>query len=577
MAVAILVVIWFAFTFPAFTGKARFPMDIVGPAPNQVARPLVNAELGDAVVALYPWDSYLGERLRAGHLPLWDPYRFGGTAFAAEIATGTFYPPNWLYASGHVLFTFTFIAVASLLGALLMAYWFFRKVALHPYAAAAGAVVFTFSAFLMKWSSNEHVFGSAIWLPLALGGLEVARRGIIITAAALALSLLAGHAQIALIVWLATAVWAGVGLASSALATRRSTAGDNGRLRREAMSTVAAFALAAGLAAVQLLPTAQFSGLIVRQDTTFAQARLSALPVRHAPTLVLPDYLGSPLNGNYAGAVNYTETALYAGLLTLPLAVLGLLKRPGRLAAFFGLLTLIGVLATLGTPFYRLILALPGFSRTLYVTRFILLIDAGLAGLAAIGLHSLIVEPTRRSVALVLVPLGVLVGVLAVLTVHRVTPLPGSYIVPRGVRALGLTLVGGAVVAAIVVVPSRVTWLALGVLGVLALDLWLFAFPYIPYQSPRPVYGRLPAVTALAAVAGPRPRFASVTGSSLFPNWGLHYRLYGIEGYDPFIPKRMVELVGLADDQLVQAHIARVDAGVDATAMNLFGPFRPTA
>jgi len=581
VAVAILVVIWFAFTFPAFTGKARFPMDIVGPAPNQVARPLVNAELGDAVVALYPWDSYLGERLRAGHLPLWDPYRFGGTAFAAEIATGTFYPPNWLYASGHVLFTFTFIAVASLLGALLMAYWFFRKVALHPYAAAAGAVVFTFSAFLMKWSSNEHVFGSAIWLPLALGGLEVARqgrarrgmarqgrarRGILIAAAALALSVLAGQAQIALIVWLATAVWAGVGLASSALARRRSTtAGDNGRLRREAMSAVAAFALAAGLAAVQLLPTAQFSGLIVRQETTFAQARLSALPVRHAPTLVLPDYLGSPLNGNYAGAVNYTETALYAGLLTLPLAVLGLLKRPGRLAAFFGVITLIGVLATLGTPFYRLILALPGFSRTANVARFILLIDFGLAGLAAIGLHSLIVEPTRRSVALVLAPLGVLVGVLAVLTVHRMTPLPGSYIVPRGVRALGLTLVGGAVVGAIVFVPSRVTWLALGVLGILAVDLWLFAFPYTPYQSPRPVYARSPAVTAVASVPGPRPRFASVTGSSFSPNWGLQYRLYGIEGYDPFIPTAMVELVGLADDQLAKAH------------GNFFGPFKPTA
>ncbi len=565
-------VIWFAFTFPAFTGKARFPVDFAGPAPNQVARPLVNPELGDAVYAFYPWHSYLGARLRAGHLPLWDPHRFGGTPFAADISTGTFYPPNWLYASGNVLFTFTFIAVVSLLAALLMAYWFFRKVALHPYAAAAGAVVFTFSAFLMKWSTNEHVFGSAIWLPLALGGLEVARqgrarRGVLITAAGLALSLLAGHAQVALIVWLATAVWAGVGLASSVVARRRSPAGgDDGSLRPEASSIAAAFVLALGLAAVQLLPTAQFAGLILRQDTTFDQARLTAVPVQLAPTLVLPDYRGSPLNANYVGpGVNYTETALYAGLLTLPLAALGLLKGPRRLAAFFLLMTLIGVLATFGTPFYRLVLALPGFSRTLIVTRFILLIDVGFAGLAAIGLHSLIVEPTRRSVALALAPLAVLVAVLAALTFHRWTPLPGSYIVPRGVRAIGITLLGGAVLAAIALMPSRVSWLALGVLAILTVDLWMFAFPYSPYQSPRDPYPRSPVVKALESVGGTRPRFANGEGYYLPPNAALPYQLYGIEGYDPFVPKRMVELVALADDQVVKA------------SHNFFGPFAAAA
>jgi hypothetical protein len=569
LALTLLVAIWLAFTFPAFTGKARFPVDFAGPAPGQEAKPQANAELGDAFFAFYPWHTYLGDRLRDGHLPLWDPYRFAGTAFSADIGTGTFYPPNWLYASGHVLLTFTVIALAALLASLLLAYWFLGVVRLHPYAAALGAVVWTFSAFLMKWSTNEHVFGSALWLPLALGGLEVARRGqlrrgITLATIALALSLLAGHAQVALIVWLATALWAAVGVAFTWAG--RDEAGGTG-IAGQVLAMAAAFGLALGIAAVQLLPTAQFTGLILRQKTTFEVARRTALPTEHAPTVVLPDYRGSPLDGNFAGpGVNYTETALYAGILTLPLAFLGLLNRPGRLAVFFLLITVIGLLATFGTPFYRLILALPGFNRTLFVTRFILLVDVGLAGLAAVGLHSLLVAPTGRSVALMLAPLAAVVGVLVLLTVHRGgTPLPAAYIETRGVRAIALTLLGGAVVAWVALQPSRAGPAALVVLAIVTLDLWRFAFPYSPYQSPREVYVRSPAVEQLAASTAPRARYANVSGYSIAPNGGLQYRLYGIEGYDPFVPKRIVELVSLAEDQINKA------------SFNFFGPFQPAA
>jgi hypothetical protein len=569
VAVALLVAIWLAFTFPAFTGKARFPVDFAGPAPGQEARPQANAELGDAFHAFYPWHSYLGDRLRDLELPLWDPYRFAGTAFSADIGTGTFYPPNWLYASGRVLATFTFIALASILASLLLAFWFLRTVRLHPYAAAVGAVVWTFSAFLMKWSTNEHVFGSAMWLPLALGGLEVARqgrfrRGVALATLGLALSLLAGHAQVALIVWLATGVWALVGLGFTA-AGGPASVGAAG-VGRQVAAAAAAFGLAGGIAAVQLLPTAQFTSLILRQETTFEAAGRTKLPPEHAPTLVLPDFRGSPLDGNYAGpGVNYTETAVYAGILTLPLAFLGLLNRPGRLAVFFALLAVIGLLAAFGTPFYRLILALPGFDRTLFVTRFILLVDVGLAGLAAVGLHSLLVEPTRRSVGLLVVPLAVVVAVVVLVVQRGSTPLPDDYITLRGVRAIAMVLLGGAVIAWMAFQPWRAPVAAIGVLAIITLDLWRFGFPYSPYQEPREVYVRTPAVQLLAAAPQPRARYANVSGYTIPPNGSLEYRIYGIEGYDPFVPKRIVELAALAEDQITKA------------SFNFFGPFAPAA
>jgi hypothetical protein len=326
----------------------------------------------------------------------------------------------------------------------------------------------------------------------------------------------------------------------------------------------AALVLAGGIAAVQLLPTAQFTGLILRQKTTFAAAERTKLPPEHAPTLVLPDYRGSPLDGNFAGpGVNYTETAIYAGILTLPLAFLGLLNRPGRLAVFFALITAIGLLASFGTPFYRLILALPGFDRTLFVTRFILLVDVGLAGLAAVGLHSLLVEPTRRSLGLLAVPLVGVVLVVVLVVQRGSTPLPKDYITLRGMRAVAMVLLGGALIAWMAFQPSRASLAALGVLAIVTLDLWRFAFPYSPYQEPRAVYVRTPAVQVLAAAPQPRARYANVSGYTIPPNGPLEYRLYGIEGYDPFVPKRIVELMALAEDQITKA------------SFNFFGPFAP--
>src|SRR5437870_4068431 len=106
-----------------------------------------------------------------------------------------------LIAAGDTLFVETLIWAVTLLASLLLSYWFLRLVTLHPYAAALGAVTWTFSGFMMAWGTSDPVLGAAAWLPLALGGLEVARRGrprrgIPLAGLGLALSVLAGHAQI---------------------------------------------------------------------------------------------------------------------------------------------------------------------------------------------------------------------------------------------------------------------------------------------------------------------------------------------------------------------------------------------
>ena len=102
VALGCLVAVWVAFVYPLFGGKVHFPTDfqtLFFGAPGSAPRITSNQVDSDAYLAEYPWHAYLGRQLAAGHLPLWDPSRFAGVPFAADISVGTFYPPNWLFGT----------------------------------------------------------------------------------------------------------------------------------------------------------------------------------------------------------------------------------------------------------------------------------------------------------------------------------------------------------------------------------------------------------------------------------------------------------------------------------------------
>lgn len=570
----VVVIVWLAFVLPFVVGRVRFPVDFAGSRDGRPVQ-LANPEQGDAYYAFYPWHRYLGERLADGEVPLWDPHRFAGTPFAADIAVGLWYPPNWFYAFGHTVHVFTLISVASSLVAVLLMHWLLRLLRLHPYAAAFGAVGFAFSAFVVKWATNEHVLGSVIWLALPLGGLEVARqgrrfRGTLLTAAGLSLVVVAGHAQLALYVWMTTFIWAAISLAALAVRALRSRAPLRPAARAlvyEAVPVAAAVVLALGLTAVQLLPTQELVSGIVRQRTTWDVARSTFLPRQHAATLLVPDYLGSPIDGNWQGpGVNYTETMLYAGLLALPLALYGSLHRNRRAAAFFVVVTSIGVLAVLGTPFYRLVLATPGLSRGLFATRFILLVDFGLAGLAALGVDRLARREDGFRQGLVVLGGSFAVLLIAVGWLALALPgtsQPGSYVGPLALHAASVLLLGAGAVAAMVRFPAWTARMVLVLVVVSAGDLWLTGYRFNPFHKARPVYQVQPPIDSLQAVPGVRPRFADIGTYIVAPNGSLVHGLYGIEGYDPLVPRPIVELVGVAEDQLGRAR------------SNFVGPFEP--
>jgi hypothetical protein len=246
------------------------------------------------------------------------------------------------------------------------------------------------------------VFASAFWLARSPGlgpALALAASGI--------LCLHSGHLQIPFY----AGGFAGVYLLGAALATWR-------RGQRAQAGWLSLWVLAAALLAVAstlylLWPMAGEASLVSRSQASseFLQAghRLGA---RHLLTLLWPEALGTPLDGNYQGTEIWEDNA-YFGLLPLVLAVAGAWlawRRPTT--SFLALGFLLSLLFALDTPLLRLLYSLPGFAlfrspaRILFLTAFL-----GTA-LAGVGLEAVLAWLRSR------VPrLGVLVPVTLVLIV----------------------------------------------------------------------------------------------------------------------------------------------------------------
>src|SRR5947209_16475734 len=100
----------------------------------------------DTATAFYPWYGFLGEQLRAGHIPVWNPHQFSGTPFAADPESG------WTYLPAMLLFTllpapqaFDASIVFHLALAALATYVLARALQIPPIGAAAAGAAYACS------------------------------------------------------------------------------------------------------------------------------------------------------------------------------------------------------------------------------------------------------------------------------------------------------------------------------------------------------------------------------------------------------------------------------------------------
>jgi hypothetical protein len=132
----------------------------------------------DASTFFYVNYAFLGDRLRAGQLPGWNPYQFAGIPFAGDPESGwTYLPAMALFAAlpfvtaikAYILFHFIAKAVASYLLARVLGY--------VPIGAAAAAAAFALSTFALEHSACCPIYGQvSTWTPVLLLGTVLAAR-----------------------------------------------------------------------------------------------------------------------------------------------------------------------------------------------------------------------------------------------------------------------------------------------------------------------------------------------------------------------------------------------------------------
>jgi hypothetical protein len=357
------------------------------------------------------WRAFAASSLKAGHLPLWNPYTFSGEPFLGGYQSALFYPPNliFLFLPLERALDFSMLLHLVILG-WGMYRWAIRRGS-HPLSAALCGLALPLSGPVFPHMYAGHLSNlcAMAWAPWLMDGLERwwkhgQRGGFFQASAAVCLQIFAGHAQYVFF----TAVAAGINAVAWSAADRA--------VRRRALPIVAAcYAAAAALAAVQLLPGFAATAESVRQGkVSWGYATQFFLPVENLLSFFVPNFFEYPLH-YYWGRWYPSELSAFLGASGVLLAGLGALAGARRRAVGrdLGVAALLLLLA-LGseTPLFRVLYDyVPGFGQIRGMSKFIFPMALFLLLAASAGLDVLLRrERVPRKMAFIALAAGVVVG-----------------------------------------------------------------------------------------------------------------------------------------------------------------------
>ncbi|GAB6165240.1 hypothetical protein JCM19992_12400 [Thermostilla marina] len=271
----------------------------------------------DAGHFYYPLFAFVRATIHSGSLPLWNPYENLGEPLAACATTCLFYPPAWImWAPGPFHWWFCVYVLAHVVWGGWGAYIAARLLGCRREGALTAAVGYMLSGPVLFQTSNVVFLTGAAWLPWMFTRFEMLTRdqrpqNIIWAATVTAMPVLGGDPQL---VYHFALLWFGRLLCRFLLDHGKKRA--PGTASRQARGSVllaasAAFACAGLLAAVQILPSAEYAR---RSDRAVIASRLSVWSnISH-----LSGGRGTDVSSDHSDAADLAHADPFVRLETIP-------------------------------------------------------------------------------------------------------------------------------------------------------------------------------------------------------------------------------------------------------------------
>ena len=260
----------------------------------------------DLADVAYPAQKYFADSIHAGRLPYWTPFLYSGMPFLSDPRTGAWYPLHWpFYLIGitpRILFwELALHSYLALAGAFLLA----RRLFDDPVASVIAAMFYAWGGFFAAHSSQLGMFEAAALLPWLLWASLRERKAWLFAGSFAGLIVLAGDFDAAAYCFFAFTCFL---LANS--------------WKRAATLAAGTPVIGFLLSAVVVLPWIDIAKFAAHPVTSPAA---SLRPIALA-AVMSADYFGL-ISGSYRGPEEIRQYYLYGGLLLLPLAIAGVMRR----------------------------------------------------------------------------------------------------------------------------------------------------------------------------------------------------------------------------------------------------------
>jgi hypothetical protein len=524
---------------PILRGQVPFPRDLVmqhaawDGLPRSSPRQQV-AQLIDVVALFYPFRALTSHSASAGTLPLWNPYIMSGAPFEANAQSALFSPLTILFYIFPLKAAWAISLVMRIFLAGLFMTLFVDAIGGSRVGSIVSGIVFALCGFNIQWQGMSNG-DSGIWLPLICYSIvrlhrKLDGRSVAIAAFAFATPVLAGHPE--------TAVHCT--LAALALTLFLSISSFDWRFLA---LFAAAGVLSVGLAAVQVIPTMEWVGLLGPQ----LDNPQPVLDRHQGQGFFSRDIFRDP---NSAG-IAIPEGSAYVGMLGLLAAALAFFHKSRPYATFLFLMTIVAAAVAFGfQPVRWLVVHLPVI-KALKNGRLILIADFAIAAMAGLGISWLELESefeTAHKRKLLFTASAAVILCLGIYELHRATLTPVDFS-RSPLASLFLLLAAMAVISARLLGYLNNRVFPAAVCGLCAFEMLTFSYGYLGFTRAEEVFPAAPVLEYLRTRIDLKQYRVAKERVPIPHDAGMIYGFEAADGYDLTTERARMFTADLTEDR----------------------------